>query len=301
MSLMSTVPNRKPATATQAEQTLLAIAICEARNAFSDWAAVSFGGRKAILASVLKKLEADTDELSGLLWLEQGSTLAAARWQIDLLTKAVGPAVLQMELHETKQDAQPIKHITKRYLLGDAGEKAVLRNLLVILAFGKVLPALLAGDTVVLTASPMTPVTMLRMSEYLRELVPPGVFNFVTGCNDLGFGTTSLPEFDLITFTRSANTVNPAAKSPRGTLAPEEEESITDSGRIASGVTTLLRNKLFGSIETIPTSKKPGRHGLASALFEILSFRPTRMKTQVLVWRLARKASYTVPMFRSKA
>jgi acyl-CoA reductase-like NAD-dependent aldehyde dehydrogenase len=301
MSLMSAGPNEKLATATDAEQALLAVAICEARNAFSGWTAMPFASRKAIVASALKKVEADTDELSGLFWLEPGGTLAEARWQIDLLTKAVGPAVLQMELPEKEQDAQPIKHITKRYLLGDAGDMAVLRNLLVILAFGKVLPALLAGDTVVLTASPMTPVTMLRMAEYLRELVPPGVFNFVTASNNFGFGTTSLPEFDLITFTRSADPVAPAAESPSDALAPKEEESITDPGRIASVVTTLLRNKLFGSIEAIPTIRKPGRHGLASALFEILSFQPTRMKTQVLVWRLARKASYTFPMFRSKA
>jgi aldehyde dehydrogenase (NAD+) len=295
------MPNRKLASATDAEQALLAIAISEARNAFPGWAAVPFATRKAIVASALKNLEADTDELSGLLWLEQGSTLAEASWQIDLLTKAVGPTALQMELPEKEQDALSIKHVTKRYLLGDAGGMSVLRNLLVILAFGKVLPALLAGDTVVLTASPMTPVTMLRMSEYFREVVPPGVFNFVTGSNDLGFGTTSVPEFDLTRFTRSANRVDPAAESTSGALAPEEGESITDPGKIGSGVTRLLRNKLFGSIETIQATRKPGRHGLASALFEILSFRPTRMKTQVLVWRLARKASYTFPMFRSKA
>jgi hypothetical protein len=48
----------------------------------------------------------------------------------------------------------------------------------------------------------------------------------------------------------------------------------------------------------LPVNWKPGRHGLASTLFEILSFRPVRMRTQVLVWSLARKASYTFPMPR---
>jgi len=301
MSLMSAALNGKLAAVTDTEHLLLAVAICEARNAFSGWAAVPFGGRKAIMASALKKIEAHADELSGLLSWEQGSTLADARWQIDLLTKVVGPAVLQMEQPEQEQDGLPIKHITKSYVLGDAESMATLGNLFVILAFGKVLPALLAGDTVVLTTPPMTPATTLRISEYLRELVPPGVFILVTGSNDPGLRTTFLPGFDLITFTSSANTVKPATKSFSGTLAPGKEESITDPGRIASGVSTVLRNKLFGSIEVIPTSTKPGRHELASTLFEILSFRPTHMKTQVSVWSLVRKASYTFPMFRSKA
>jgi hypothetical protein len=41
----------------------------------------------------------------------------------------------------------------------------------VILSFGKVFPALLAGDTVVLRASPFNPLTVLRISELIRELV----------------------------------------------------------------------------------------------------------------------------------
>ena len=55
---------------------------------------------------------------------------------------------------------------------------------------------------------------------------------------------------------------------------------------------------LFGSIALVPINCKPGRYGLASALFEILSFRPVRMRTQVLLWCLARKASNTCPIFR---
>jgi hypothetical protein len=198
-----------------------------------------------------------------------------------------------MEFHAKELDGQPIKHITKRYVLSDAGSIVPLKNLLVIVAFGKVLPVLLAGDTVVLIGSPVTPVSMLRISEYLRELVPPGVFNFVASSHDLALGKTSDPGIELITFTRSAEMLKP--ESPAGMPALGKDESIADSGRIASGVITLLRNKLFGSIELIPMIRKPGRHGLASALFEILSFHPRRMKTQVLVWGLARKASYTFP------
>jgi acyl-CoA reductase-like NAD-dependent aldehyde dehydrogenase len=229
------------------------------------------------------------DELSALLSAEQGVTLAGARWEINLLIKTFGPALMQMELHEKEQDVYPVKDITKRYVPIDASSTVSPRNLPVILSFGKVFPALLAGDTVVLRPSTFTPLTVLRMSAYICELLPPGVFNVVTGGDDFGSEMTSHPGIDLISFTRSANIEEPALESLAGTLELGEGDSttISDPGRIA----------LFGSIEVVPIIRKPGRYGLARTLFEILSFQPRRMKTQVLVWSLARKASYTFPTF----
>jgi hypothetical protein len=100
---------------------------------------------------------------------------------------------------------------------------------------------------------------------------------------------TSHSGIDLTSFTRSANIDEPALESLAGTLELGEDDSrtISDPGRIA----------LLGSIAVVPIIRKPGRYGLARTLFEILSFQPTRIKTQVLVWSLARKASYTFSTF----
>ena len=148
------------------------------------------------------------------------------------------------------------------------------------------LPALLAGDTVVLRPFPFIPLTVLRISEYIRELLPPGVFNVVSGGHDLWPWMTSHPGIDLITFTRSTNIGKPVLESAAGTLelGGNDSRAVADAdpGKIA----------LFGSLALVPVNWKPGRHGLASTLFEILTFRPVRMRTQVLVWSLARKASY---------
>jgi len=73
------------------DRALLHKAINDARNAFSGWGAVPFGSRKAILASLLNRIDDHADELSALLTAEQGGLLAQARWEIDLLTKAFGP------------------------------------------------------------------------------------------------------------------------------------------------------------------------------------------------------------------
>jgi hypothetical protein len=189
-----------------------------------------------------------------------------------------------MELPENEQDVQPARQITKRYVGVDGSDAAAPRNLSFILSFGKVFPALLAGNTVVLIPSPFTTLTVLRISEYIRELFPPGVFNVVTGEHDLWIGMIPHSGVDLICFSKSANREEPASESFAGTVGLGKNNSRMMADR--------RRNALLGKIEVVPVNRKPGRSRLAGTLFEILSFQPTRMKTQVLVWSLARKASY---------
>jgi acyl-CoA reductase-like NAD-dependent aldehyde dehydrogenase len=273
------------------DHALLNKAISDARNAFSGWGTVPFRRRKAILACLLNKIDDHADELSALLAAEQGGLLAQARWEIDLLTEAFGSVLMQMAPPEKEQDVQPIEQITKRYVPIDGSGVISLWNLPVILSFGKVLPALLTGDTVVLRPSPFTPLTVLRISDYIRKLLPPGVFNVVTGGHDLWPRMKSHSGIDLITFTRSTNIGKPLSESA-GTLRPATlEVGGNDSKAIADNDPEKIA--LFGRIALVPVNCKPGRYGLASTLFEILSFRPVRMRTQVLVWSLARKASNT--------
>src|SRR6478752_4303223 len=49
------------------------------------------------------------------------------------------------------------------------------------MATWKVGPALAAGNTVVLKPSELTPLTALRLAEITADILPPGVFNVVTG------------------------------------------------------------------------------------------------------------------------
>jgi aldehyde dehydrogenase (NAD+) len=202
-----------------------------------------------------------------------------------------------MELHEKEQDLQHIEHITKRYIPMEAGSAIRLWKLQVILSFGKVLPALLAGDTVVLRPSPFTPLTVLRISEYIRELLPPGVFNVVTGGRDLWPWMTSHSGIDLIAFTRPTNTAKRILESAAGALKPMTRELEENSAR-ASADADAEKIGLFGTTVLFPVNWKPGRWGLAGTLFEILSFQPGFITPQVLAWGLARKSSKTFPILR---
>ena len=80
------------------------------------------------------------------------------------------------------------------------------------------------------------------------------------------------------------------SESVAGTLDPLTLEL---GGNDSKAVADIDPEKLalFGSSVLAPVYRKSGRYGLASTLFEILSFWPVRMRTQVLVWSLARKAS----------
>ena len=215
-SLLSVI---KPATGKQlaaipyVNRALLNKAISDARNAFAGWGAVPFGRRKATLASLRNKIDEHADELSGLFTAEQGGPLAQARWEIDLLNKTFRPVLMQMELYEKEQELQHI-----------GTSRSVMFRLMAVLAAhgicqlyfhsGRYSPALLAGETVVLRASPFTPLTVVRISEHIRELLPPGVFNVAIGGHDFWFWMTSYSGIDVITFTKSAN-IGTAAE-PRG-------------------------------------------------------------------------------------
>jgi acyl-CoA reductase-like NAD-dependent aldehyde dehydrogenase len=125
---------------------------------------------------------------------------------------------MEMALYENEKEAHDIEQITRRYVPIDGNGVITLWNLPVILSFGKLLFALLRGDTVVLRPSPRLPLAVLRISDYVRELLPPGVFNVITGGHDLWPCQTSHSEIDLITFTRSTNKAKRASESAAGTL-----------------------------------------------------------------------------------
>ncbi|MER5785801.1 aldehyde dehydrogenase family protein [Streptomyces mobaraensis] len=79
-------------------------------------------------------------------------------------------------------------------------------NFPLVLASWKLAPALLAGNTVVLKPSPYTPLTTLAVGELLREVLPPGVLNVVTGLDPLGAAMTAHSVPRKISFTGSIAT-----------------------------------------------------------------------------------------------
>ena len=79
---------------------------------------------------------------------------------------------MQMDIPEIEQDVADIGHVFKRYTpIGVVGAITPW-NLPVLISFIKTLPALLAGNTVVLKPSPFTPLTVLRISDSSATFCP---------------------------------------------------------------------------------------------------------------------------------
>jgi aldehyde dehydrogenase (NAD+) len=80
-------------------------------------------------------------------------------------------------------------------------------NFPLLLAAWKLAPALAAGNTVVMKPAEQTPLTLLQLAEDLKDLLPPGVLNVVTGYGpDVGAPLASHPRVRKLSFTGETTT-----------------------------------------------------------------------------------------------
>jgi acyl-CoA reductase-like NAD-dependent aldehyde dehydrogenase len=188
------------------ERSDLDAAVDAAARAFPSWSSTPWDVRKAAVGRLIETLGEHVDELATLLAAEGGRSIGVAQWEIKWITDLYGSALLAMELTEEKWIQERVGQVVKRYV--PLGVVCAISpwNLPFMLSFLKVLPALLVGDTVVLKPSPFTPLTVLRAVDHIRELLPPGVLNVITGGDRLGPWMTAHPGFNKIAFTGSTQT-----------------------------------------------------------------------------------------------
>jgi len=87
-----------------------------------------------------------------------------------------------------------------------------------MIAIWHVMPALRAGNTVVIKPSPYTPVSTLRLVQLASEILPPGVLNVITGEGDVGAALSAHPDVQKVTFTGSTPTGKRIMESAAGNL-----------------------------------------------------------------------------------
>jgi acyl-CoA reductase-like NAD-dependent aldehyde dehydrogenase len=177
-------------------------AVAAAWSVHPYWAGLAEDARRAALLDCAAAIEDHLHEIAELLTREQGKPLRSARAEV-----ALAAAWFR---HTAELTLRP------QLLVDEAGTVATLNrvphgvvaaitpyNFPIILAVTKIAPALLAGNTVVLKPSPVTPLSSLRMGEVLAEKLPEGVLNTVAGDAALGAVLTSHADIRLISFTGS--------------------------------------------------------------------------------------------------
>jgi acyl-CoA reductase-like NAD-dependent aldehyde dehydrogenase len=182
-----------------------------AAKAQPDWKADE-SVRRATLVKMADVLLASGTELAPILTAEQGKPLGDAN--IEVFASAIWCqyfAGLETPPQIIQDDAEAIVEVVRR----PVGVVAAITpwNFPLTLAFWKIAPALLAGNTLVLKPSPFTPLATLKTAELLRDVMPPGVLNVVSGGDELGAWMTAHPVPRKVSFTGSIETGKKVAKS----------------------------------------------------------------------------------------
>ncbi|BBY42578.1 aldehyde dehydrogenase [Mycolicibacterium celeriflavum] len=186
-------------------------AVVAARTAFDEgpWPRMTVADRMAVIDKLATVYAAHTDEMADLITAEMGSPRSFSR-----LGQAVG-AVAQMHLNlATARDYPWIER--RRGLFGDVQVRRapvgvvgaiVPWNVPQFLIMPKMIPALIAGCTVVVKPAPETPIDAMWLAEMLEEVdLPEGVVSIVPGGRATGESLIRHPGVDKISFTGSSAT-----------------------------------------------------------------------------------------------
>nr|WP_199899295.1 succinylglutamate-semialdehyde dehydrogenase [Sneathiella glossodoripedis] len=185
-------------------------AIDAASNAFRDWALTSVQNRIEILKSYQKALQDASDELAHLISSETGKVLWEAKTEVGTM---VGKIDLSIKAYndrtgtKSSENSGVISHLTHK----PHGVLAVFGpfNFPGHLPNGHIVPALLAGNTIIFKPSEQTP----AVGEYMVRLwekagLPTGVLNLVQGSRECGIALSTSDKLDGLLFTGSSHTGN---------------------------------------------------------------------------------------------
>ena len=205
MDVLNPATEEVIATVPASGKTELDRAVAAARIAFKTWRKTSPDERKKVVLGISAAIKENAEELFRLLTSEQGKPHAQAKQEIY---GAAGLAAAQAGLtldDVINQDDDTRLSRTRRVPVGVVAG-IVPWNFPVMMAIQKIVPALISGCTIVLKPSPFTPLTTLRIAELIKDVVPAGTVNIITGPDELGPLITEHPDIDKITFTGSTAT-----------------------------------------------------------------------------------------------
>lgn len=200
-----------------ARQEDLDTAVNHARAAFKKWSQTTHEERSSLLLRYADVVEANRSDIEKLQTMEQGKPLGLAHTEVNMALQWLR-TFATMQIPEEVLDDNDERTIYSTHVpLGVVGA-IVPWNWPILLGLGKVGPALMTGNTVIMKPSPYTPYCDFKLCELAMSIFPPGVFQVLSGDDDLGPWMTSHPGIDMISFTGSIPTGKKIAASCAPTL-----------------------------------------------------------------------------------
>ena len=191
-----------------ASDTQVDAAIASARSAFQDWSLLTFAERQAYVQAYGRELVANKELLARTIAEETGKPL----WETATEAAAmVGKIALSEKSYQQRtgvtENPMPLGKAFIRHK--PHGVVAVFGpyNFPGHLPNGHIVPALLAGNTVVFKPSDLTPkVAQIMVQLWAKAGLPKGVLNLVQGRVETGKALAAHPQIDGLFFTGSSNT-----------------------------------------------------------------------------------------------
>ncbi len=269
----------------------IAAAVGAARAAFDDgpWPRMTHSRRAEYLRAIGSAVEDRVEDVAQIWPRESGILASAARGAMGEVTGAYSYYAELAASFPFEEPATPS---------GGAGYGTIVRepvgvvgaiipwNVPMTLIAYKLAPALLAGCTVVLKASPEAPGAALIMAEIAEQVgLPAGVLNVVTADREVSETLVRDPRVDKITFTGSTA----AGKAIAGIMTERvgrftlelggksaavvlDDADIAEAARVLAGAECFLTGQICGSLTRIIVPRH--RHdemveGLAEAFSQV--------------------------------
>ncbi|MEV6558181.1 aldehyde dehydrogenase family protein [Nocardia sp. NPDC051756] len=186
--------------------------VAAARAAQPAWEAIGFAGRGRLVRALRSWFVAERDQIIDLVVAENGKTREDALLA-ELYYVADSMGFWARNAAKYLADESPRKHsplmlgkqvVVRHRPLGVVGVIAPW-NYPLTLSIGDALPALMAGNTVIVKPSEITPLAVQFVVRAAREVgFPEGVLQIATGAGETG--AALVDAVDMIQFTGSTNT-----------------------------------------------------------------------------------------------
>ncbi|MFK7863093.1 MAG: succinylglutamate-semialdehyde dehydrogenase [Pseudohongiellaceae bacterium] len=204
--------------AASAQSVDVELAVTAAKDAFAQWRLLPFGEREHFVDKFIDCLKEQQEELALAIHEETGKPLWESKTEIATM---IGKAGISKTAYDerTGEKASENNGISIRLAHRPIGVFAVLGpyNFPGHLPNGHIIPALLAGNTIVFKPSELTPrFGELMIACWEKAGIPAGVINLVQGGRETGEALVGADAIDGVLFTGSSKTGHAIHKSLGG-------------------------------------------------------------------------------------